>query len=122
MRRRTLGTALAVTVTMAAAACGGSDARPDRPDRGDAEEFSVVSALVQLPATDGDGLVARGLLHAVRRDGPELHDDLDLAYALGPGRVVRFCPSLTVGVHPMLRAVPPGSSPAPWSGAAGWGP
>jgi hypothetical protein len=58
MRRRTLGTALAVTVTMAAAACGGSDARPDRPDRGDAEEFSVVSALVQLPAATASWPVA----------------------------------------------------------------
>ena len=40
--------------------------------------------------------------HAVRtrvtRDDSELHDDLDLAFALGPGRRIRFDRSLRVGV------------------------
>jgi glycosyltransferase involved in cell wall biosynthesis len=34
----------------------------------------------------------------VSRDDPELHDDLDLAFALGPGRRIRFDPWLRVGV------------------------
>jgi len=34
----------------------------------------------------------------VRRDDPEVHDDLDLAFALGPGRRIRFDPFLRVGV------------------------
>lgn len=34
----------------------------------------------------------------VRRDDPEVHDDLDLAFALGPGRRIRFDPLLRVGV------------------------
>ena len=34
----------------------------------------------------------------VSRDDAEVHDDLDLAFALGPGRRIRFDPSLRVGV------------------------
>ena len=34
----------------------------------------------------------------VCRDDPEVHDDLDLAFALGPTRRIRFDPSLRVGV------------------------
>ncbi|MDQ0374795.1 glycosyltransferase family 2 protein [Cellulomonas humilata] len=34
----------------------------------------------------------------VSRLDPEVHDDLDLAFALGPGRRIRFDPSLRVGV------------------------
>ncbi|MCD4527492.1 glycosyltransferase family 2 protein [Nocardioides sp. cx-173] len=34
----------------------------------------------------------------VHRDDPELHDDLDLAFVLGPSRVVRLDPRLLVGV------------------------
>jgi glycosyltransferase involved in cell wall biosynthesis len=34
----------------------------------------------------------------VSRDDPEVHDDLDLAFALGPGRRIRFDPALRVGV------------------------
>jgi glycosyltransferase involved in cell wall biosynthesis len=34
----------------------------------------------------------------VHRDDAELHDDLDLAFALGPGRQVRYDPDLHVGV------------------------
>lgn len=34
----------------------------------------------------------------VRRDDPEVHDDLDLAFALGPGRRIRFDPMLRVGM------------------------
>jgi len=34
----------------------------------------------------------------VARHDPEVHDDLDLAFALGPGRRIRFDPSLRVGV------------------------
>ena len=44
----------------------------------------------------------RGSWHAVRsdvrRDDPEVHDDLDLAFALGPGRRIRYDPHLRVGV------------------------
>lgn len=34
----------------------------------------------------------------VRRDDPEVHDDLDLAFALGPRRRIRFDPALRVEV------------------------
>ena len=34
----------------------------------------------------------------VSRDDPDLHDDLDLAFALGPGRRIRYDPHLRVGV------------------------
>ncbi|WP_315096726.1 glycosyltransferase family 2 protein [uncultured Cellulomonas sp.] len=34
----------------------------------------------------------------VCRDDPEVHDDLDLAFALGPGRRIRLDPALRVGV------------------------
>ncbi|KQY25344.1 glycosyl transferase family 2 [Cellulomonas sp. Root485] len=34
----------------------------------------------------------------VSRDDAEVHDDLDLAFALGPGRRIRFDPLLRVGV------------------------
>lgn len=34
----------------------------------------------------------------VSRDDPEVHDDLDLAFALGPGRRIRYDRSLRVGV------------------------
>ena len=34
----------------------------------------------------------------VRRDDPEVHDDLDLAFALGPARRIRYDPHLRVGV------------------------
>lgn len=34
----------------------------------------------------------------VHRDDPELHDDMDLAFVLGPTRRVRLAPSLHVGV------------------------
>ena len=34
----------------------------------------------------------------VSRDDPEVHDDLDLAFALGPERRIRFDRSLRVGV------------------------
>jgi hypothetical protein len=36
--------------------------------------------------------------HLVHRDDPELHDDMDLAFALGPLRQVRYDRTLVVGV------------------------
>jgi glycosyltransferase involved in cell wall biosynthesis len=36
--------------------------------------------------------------HLVHRDDPELHDDIDLAFALGPGHRVRYDARLSVGV------------------------
>jgi hypothetical protein len=36
--------------------------------------------------------------HLVHRDDPELHDDMDLAFALGPGRRIRHDRRLRVGV------------------------
>ncbi len=34
----------------------------------------------------------------VRREDPDVHDDLDLAFAIGPGRRIRLDPRLVVGV------------------------
>ena len=42
----------------------------------------------------------------VGRDDPEVHDDLDLAFALGPGRRIHFDPALRVGVSAPLVAGP----------------
>ncbi len=36
--------------------------------------------------------------HLVHRDDPELHDDMDLAFVLGPARRIRYDRSLKVGV------------------------
>lgn len=36
--------------------------------------------------------------HLVHRDDPEIHDDMDLSFALGPLRVIRFDRGLRVGV------------------------
>jgi hypothetical protein len=36
--------------------------------------------------------------HLVHRADPEIHDDMDLAFALGPRRCVRYDRSLVVGV------------------------
>ncbi|WP_435744791.1 glycosyltransferase family 2 protein [Nocardioides sp. SYSU DS0663] len=36
--------------------------------------------------------------HQVHRDDPEVHDDMDLAFVLGPQRRIRFDPALAVGV------------------------
>ncbi|WP_134742420.1 hypothetical protein [Nocardioides sp. 503] len=52
--RRTWGTALALTLTLAAAACGGTDEEPDGPGREAGADFSVTSSLAQLPALDSD--------------------------------------------------------------------
>lgn len=59
-------------------------------------------ALGHTPLWGSSMAVRRTAWLAVRqdvcRDDPEVHDDLDLAFALGPGRRIRFDPALRVGV------------------------
>ena len=65
--------------------------------------FLTVHLALGHPALWGSNMALRRqawleVRDAVHRDDPELHDDMDLAFALGPGRRIRHDRRLSVGV------------------------
>jgi glycosyltransferase involved in cell wall biosynthesis len=62
----------------------------------------VHAALGHTPVWGSNMALRRGtwleVRHLVHRDDPELHDDMDLSFALGPLRRVRYDRALVVGV------------------------
>jgi hypothetical protein len=65
--------------------------------------FVSVYAALGHPALWGSNMAMRSrawrqVSDAVHRDDPDLHDDMDLAFALGPGRTIRYDRGLRVGV------------------------
>lgn len=66
-----------------------------------AYDVSMHAAIAQHPLWGSNMAMRRRVWAAVRdvvhRDDPELHDDVDLTFALGPAARIRYDPSLRVG-------------------------
>lgn len=65
--------------------------------------YVSVHAALGHTALWGSNMAIRGrawreVRDTVHRDDPELHDDMDLAFAMGPGRAIRYDRLLRVGV------------------------